>query len=243
MDISVVESHYYLDCFVARKDIGRSSLHPYLADKEIDRAFIIAVGSLFATSFFFDQNIRNFTQNEIYGGSNIFTEFLHGIGDKDPAFYGLLALHSTNVALQNDYYNETLLLALKSLFITQGITEGFKQSFRRARPRRSPNDPFNFGISGDSFFSGHSSGVWAYLTVIAGRYPSVKWVAYPLAGSVSLSRVYEDAHWMSDVLLGALVGYTVGRLTLRSNMKYADRVIILPYIEDGEKRVFIHVGF
>ena len=206
------------------------------------QAFLITLSTLFATSFFFDQDIRNFTQNEIYSGSSLFTEFLHGVGDKDSAFYGFLALQSANIILQNNYYNETLIMALKSLVITQGITESFKQSFKRARPRNSPFDPFNFGIKGDSFFSGHSSGAWAYLTVIGNRYPRIKWYAYSLAGSVSLSRIYEDAHWTSDILLGALVGFTVGRLTLRSNVSYADRIIILPYINEGEKRIFIQYG-
>ena len=61
------------------------------ASPELNQTFIITLSTLFATSFFFDQSIRNYTQENIYGGGNFFTEFLHGIGDKEPAFYEIAA--------------------------------------------------------------------------------------------------------------------------------------------------------
>ena len=210
-----------------RINLPSTSLH-HIENSE----FYIVVGSLFATSFFFDQSIRNFTQNEIYGGDNFVSKFLHGVGDREYVFYGALAIHSLDNLLQNSYLHETLIYSLQSLLVAEGITETFKKTFKRARPRQSPDDPFDFWHKGESFFSGHSSGAWSYLTVIATRYPSTAWLAYGLAGSVSLSRVYEDAHWTSDVLLGALVGFGVGKLTVKMNLKYTDRINILPYIDE-----------
>jgi membrane-associated phospholipid phosphatase len=81
------------------------------------------------------------------------------------------------------------------------------------------------------------------MTVIADRYPDTKWFAYGFAGCVSLSRIYEDAHWTSDVLMGALVGYTVGKLTLRYNLGYADKVNIIPYLNLDEQCILIQYKF
>jgi len=224
-----------------RLNFDNQSLPDHILPNE--KNFAIVVGSMFAVSFLFDQSIRNYVQKEFYGGSNLFTEFLYKVGDRNYVFYGTMALYSANVILQNSYYNETLMLSLMSLAVTQGITEAFKQSFRRTRPRHSPDNAFDFGISGDSFFSGHSSGAWAYFTVFAGRFPQIRWVAYGLAACVSLSRIYEDAHWTSDILLGALVGYCVGRFMLRTSVRYADRINIIPYVDMGKKYVLVQYRF
>ncbi|MCL2063356.1 MAG: phosphatase PAP2 family protein [Candidatus Cloacimonetes bacterium] len=206
--------------------------------------FYIIAGTLFISSWFFDQEIRDFTQREIYGGDNFFTQILHGVGDRNNVFYGALVVYSANTIIQNNYMHETLMLSLQSLIMTQGVTEGFKKTFKRARPRHSPTDPFDFWDKGESFFSGHSSGAWSYLTVVAERHPELKWLAYGFASCVSMSRIYEDAHWASDVILGAIVGYGIGHLTLRMNIKYTTNFNILPYIdEDGGKYVLVQWGF
>ena len=217
--------------------------HSLLTDHS-SQLFYIVSGSLFITSFIFDQEIRDFTQNEIYGGDNLFTEILHGVGNRDYFFYGALTVHSVDTILQNNYFHNTLMLSLQSLLVTQGITETFKKTFKRARPSQSPDDPYDFFEKGESFFSGHSSGAWSYLTVVAGRHPEIKWLAYSFAGCVSLSRIYEDAHWASDVIFGAMVGYGVGQLTLRFSPNYTNNLNILPYIdENGGRYVLVQWGF
>ena len=73
------------------------------------------------------------------------------------------------------------------------------------------------------------------MTIFADRYPLVRWPAYIYAGCMSLSRIYEDAHWTSDVLLGALVGYTVARMTLRTDNRFLANITILPYLTKDER--------
>jgi len=208
-----------------------------------DKLFIILVSSLATGAFFVDGAIRNYVQDEVYGGSNTLTELLYGVGDLDNVFFGALAVYSFNTALQDPDLHDTLIMALQSMAVTEGITVGFKGAFGRARPRHSPNDPYNFGGNGESFFSGHSSGAWAYSTVLASRYPSVKWLAYGLAGCVSVSRVYEDAHWTSDVLTGALAGYIIGKLTVHYPLWYMKYVNILPYVDVESRGVLVQVRF
>jgi len=204
---------------------------------------MLMMGSGAVTSFFFDQQLRNYTQNKIYSGSNVMSNVLYQVGDQKSVYRAVLILYSWNTIKQDSYLHETLFLSLESLVITQFITELAKKTAKRARPRHSPDDPFNFGKKGASFFSGHSSGVWAYLTVIGSRYEEYQWVLSSFAGGVSLSRVYEDAHWTSDVLFGALVGYAVGRYTAKSNFRYADRLNIIPYLNLDEEWVLVQYRF
>ncbi len=80
----------------------------------------------------------------------------------------------------------------------------------------------------DSFFSGHTVSAWGLATVIAENYRHRSWVppvCYGLAALVGLSRLTEDTHWLSDVFLGAVVGYAVGKMVVRNQKK---RFLVVP---------------
>ena len=64
------------------------------------------------------------------------------------------------------------------------------------------------------FPSGHSIGAFSLATVFACRYREhrwVPWVAYGLAGLVGFSRITTQAHFPSDVFVGAALGYAIGQ--------------------------------
>jgi membrane-associated phospholipid phosphatase len=42
-------------------------------------------------------------------------------------------------------------------------------------------------------------------------------VAYSVATGVGLSRLTLDKHWLSDVLVGGVVGHIIGRLVVRNH--------------------------
>ena len=63
------------------------------------------------------------------------------------------------------------------------------------------------------------------------RYPKLKIPAYSLAGAVSLARIYEDAHWFSDVLAGSLAGYGIARLAGEFYRAETSRITIKPLME------------
>jgi len=102
--------------------------------------------------------------------------------------------------------------ALESGVLSQIIAEGTKKVAGRERPRNS-DSPNNWGSDGSSFFSGHVSGMTAlvtpYILEYQEDYPAVHalWLlsAYQMVG-----RVKAQAHWQSDVIVGALVGFATG---------------------------------
>ena len=70
----------------------------------------------------------------------------------------------------------------------------------------------------NSFPSGHTIAVWSVATVIAKQYRKtiiIPVLAYGLATGVGLSRVVEDAHWLSDVVVGAALGFTIGSFVVK----------------------------
>jgi membrane-associated phospholipid phosphatase len=63
---------------------------------------------------------------------------------------------------------------------------------------------------------------FALATTVAGFYPEKKWVglvSYSLATMTSLGRVVSKEHWASDVIVGAALGYFIGRGVVKFNEK------------------------
>lgn len=112
-----------------------------------------------------------------------------------------------------------------------------KDAFGRARPfvhpptdstGFNPNDwQFGRGLTrGDSyrsFPSGHSVAAFAAAAAVVNEtsrwWPSLTWVIGPAmyggAGIVGLSRMYNNRHWASDVMMGAAIGTFAGNKVVR----------------------------
>jgi membrane-associated phospholipid phosphatase len=85
-----------------------------------------------------------------------------------------------------------------------------------------------------SFPSGHATGAFAVATVFSGVYSDHKWMpwlAYGTAGMIGLSRVALARHFPSDVIAGALLGNSLGRMVLaRRNGSDPPRSSLQPLI-------------
>ncbi len=81
-----------------------------------------------------------------------------------------------------------------------------KTAFARPRPGNSDNH--------QSFPSGHSSIAFMSATHLTYAYGwKAALIAYPVAAFVGASRLADDAHWFSDTVAGAFLGFIVGRAT------------------------------
>jgi membrane-associated phospholipid phosphatase len=80
------------------------------------------------------------------------------------------------------------------------VVEGLKRVVDRTRPDGS-HDPNNA-----SFPSSHAANAAALAVLVTRRWPRAGWVAWPLALLVSLSRMWLDRHYLTDVLAGVTIG-------------------------------------
>ncbi len=116
-----------------------------------------------------------------------------------------------------------------SLIASVIITPSLKPLFGRSRPiQNQGGDTFrSFRSINDSFPSGHTTQAFATAAVVANHFdsPWVAPVAYGIASLVGFARVYQGAHWTSDVLAGGLIGFTVGKTVVYYNNQQRSRTV------------------
>lgn len=123
------------------------------------------------------------------------------------------------------------LRSLEAVFVSGAVTGALKALSGRARPDQSPTDARDFALARglrdgsefQSFPSGHATAAFAFAAVVDAEWARLsptrpKWVApvlYGMAALTAASRVYDDRHWASDVLLGSAIGFVSGRAVVR----------------------------
>jgi membrane-associated phospholipid phosphatase len=180
-----------------------------------------------------DQPVADFFQShrnktESYISSNFLEHFgaEHSIIVMSGIFtYGMLAKKPQAVS--------TALLALESFALASLVTRIPKTLVGRQRPDNwqgygpyAIDGPFH----GTSFPSGHTTASFAVASVIATQYRDHTWIpitAYSVATLAGLSRIYDNRHWLSDVVAGAAIGTLVGNLVSRRARN--SRLSVAPY--------------
>ena len=106
---------------------------------------------------------------------------------------------------------KTALLGGEALVGSAVVVRVLKIATGRQRPTKNDD---KFWAGGDSFPSGHSMTAWSAAAVLATRYRDKQWVkfgAYGLASAISIARCTGKKHYPSDVLVGSVIGYLIGR--------------------------------
>jgi undecaprenyl-diphosphatase len=88
----------------------------------------------------------------------------------------------------------------------------------RARPKFmhagiSEFSPFA-GNGWDSFPSGHTTCSFAIATVLAVRFPKLRWVVFGIALAISTSRLFRGSHFLTDIVAGAVFGVLIGAVVV-----------------------------
>jgi membrane-associated phospholipid phosphatase len=91
---------------------------------------------------------------------------------------------------------------IRAQFLNAILTRGMKLAARRDRPSGSP----------DSMPSGHTSATFATAAVLHEHFGWKAGAAgYAAAGFVGWSRVRDDHHWLTDIVVGTTIGLIAGR--------------------------------
>lgn len=128
---------------------------------------------------------------------------------------------------------ELALHGTEAVVVGQVVSGSLKILLGRARPYiSSDTNAHSFGFlrgrkSADyqSFPSGHATSAFAAAAAVQAEttkwWPQSKWILGPIlysgAALVGVSRIYDDKHWASDVLMGAAIGTFAGLKTVRFN--------------------------
>ena len=152
-------------------------------------------------------------------GSSFGMASYHPNAWREVSNYGLGAALGTTGAMylwghitNNDRARETGVLATEAMLSVLPMEFAIRGATGRLRPYQS-NYQNDFFDGGSSFPSNHSAVAWAFASVVAREYPNIyaQLGAYGLATAVSLARVESSQHFLSDVFVGGLLGYQVGR--------------------------------
>ncbi|HID27485.1 MAG TPA: phosphatase PAP2 family protein [Methanosarcinales archaeon] len=105
-----------------------------------------------------------------------------------------------------------------SFGVVSGIKELIKYAVNRPRPfllhdviLRVSNIPIN-----PSFPSGHTATAFMIATLLSWKYKKYNYIFYSFAFLVGFSRIYIGVHYPSDVMVGAIIGFAVPKLMLKS---------------------------
>lgn len=114
---------------------------------------------------------------------------------------------------------ETGILGSEALVDALIISNALKVVTERPRPLKDDGRG-RFFRGGTSFPSGHAVNSWSVATVIANEYGKnrfIKFTAYGLAAAVSISRYTGERHFLSDIFVGSVIGYGIGRYVYRTH--------------------------
>lgn len=161
-----------------------------------------------------DQQVQNWVQSHRTIGCDKVAHIGRQFGEPKYVLptLGVVYLYGKNE--HNLRLKNTALVGARSVLVANGITQALKWTFHRHRPNSgSPRDTWDgpsLSPKHVSFPSGHSATAFAWATVVASEYhdkPGVSSLAYSAAALTAFSRVNDNEHWLTDVLVGSAIGY------------------------------------
>ncbi len=162
----------------------------------------VGLGSLLAYQF--DEQFQDFAQRE-----GLLPDRVSQFGDLYGGLWSAFLLPTSIIITSKaaDHSNRMMLEKLEfatSVLVANGITTNIlKELFSRERPN---------GSNTRSMPSGHTSHSFAVAAVANELYGNkIGATAYLMAGLVAISRINDNVHYLSDVIVGAGLGTIIGR--------------------------------
>ena len=165
-----------------------------LLKKSIVPASLIGLGIIINNSYFeknFQTNLRNKVGNDFYFPIDDYLQYAPIVEMYTADILGIKA--------RNHWFDQTKYLLIANL-ISSTITHSLKIITQKERP--------NGGIH--SFPSGHTTLAFTNACVLYNEFhntaPVLAYSGYAFAATTGSFRMINNAHWMSDVLIGAGIG-------------------------------------
>jgi len=197
-----------------------------------------ALGATYAVSFFDEQindlalENRNSTLTDIARVGDF-------LGQPENNYPVIMAAWGMGIIANSDKLRDTGIMLFASVTTSGILQTGLKAIVGRARPGtgRGPKDfkPFG-GAAYHSFPSGHTMLALATSWILAKQVKplAAKILFYSVPVVVGFSRVYDGAHWASDILLGSALGVACAEAVhkiytkLKEDEKLNQKVFLMP---------------
>lgn len=183
-----------------------------------EKDWFVAGGILVGTIALFTVDERGRTLAQSYHSS--VGDDLFGFGrEYGREVYGLSAsvgLYLGGLVFKDANVRETGVVLFESIAMAGAITTVLKSVVGRSRPYTGEGPTtfrgLQFHTVTTSLPSGHTTVAFAVSSVLAGRIKNVfaSIALYSAATITAMSRVYHEAHWVSDNFLAAAIGTFVG---------------------------------
>jgi membrane-associated phospholipid phosphatase len=166
-----------------------------------------------------DDDLMDIVQSYKNDGTKKLAKFGYQMGRKEGLLPIVAGAYFLGVVFDNDKLKDVGIISVGAQFAAQMLVEVLKEVSGRARPREGVG-PYVFDVDGGkSFISGHAAGAFSLATLLTeiygDDYQFVPYVAYGVAAITAWSRMHDEGHWGSDVILGALAGHLITRIVYR----------------------------
>jgi len=164
-------------------------------------------------------------------------------------------LYLSGLLFNNKDISSTGRMVVESVVYT-GLTVGIlKFTLGRGRPYENdgPADFFDFSFKEEdvSFPSGHTATAFAVSTILARQIDNVYATIglYSLAGLTAYQRIYDNKHWLSDVVVGAAIGYFIGNTIANSEDEreskesFLSKVHLMPSVNSNGVGLSLNMNF
>lgn len=210
---------YDLSCFGS--DWGYYFIEPFSSTKNILITSGVVTGTVLSSTV--DKDFRKAVSRQGFATYN------HDFWD-GPTAYGFVqypsifggALYTLGLFTRETEIRKTGRMLLQALAYSGAVTMGLRYLTGRHRPFSSSNGSqyefswFNAAGDTQSFPSGHTVVAFATSTILAEQIDTwwARIVFYGFAALTGYARLYNDKHWISDVIFGAALGYGSAKFVL-----------------------------
>ncbi len=174
--------------------------------------------------FLIDPFIRSWFSGVHNNFSDTFFYIGHFYGQSYLTFFVILFLYSSGLLLKNERFRKTGWIFFEAYAVSGIIVTVLKSIFGRWRPYTEHGNlsfiMFNFSSNDHlSLPSGDVAVAFAFSAVMASFVDNKVWkvFCFLLAGLTALARIYHDQHWLTDVILSAVISVSFGIHLVKEN--------------------------
>lgn len=213
-DTTTVWNLLKYDAKYTLKGVGHSLTRPlHWKGDDFGKFGALIVGT--ATLSLADESIRDFSQNNKEDFPKVLRDFGWYFGSPQNYFMANAGLYTFGLLTKNEKVRKTSILIISSSITTGLIQSISKSAIGRARPG-SGFDNYTFNpFSGESTFSSFPSGhtvlsiTMAHAVAKQFENPWIKAGIYTVGAIPPISRLIDDAHWITDIAFSTILSIVV----------------------------------